>query len=141
MPCGCPNKCDPSAYKVMICWSWPELTEELKGMGITEQDWEATKKMWNGGRMMLIAAYLIVTLILVGICLALTLATDVNGSIWALMAAINFARFANFYILPTVTEKMKNEIYAKKNIDVSWIMQCGEGLAFKANTGAQTLGA
>lgn len=31
----------------------------------------------------------------------------VNGSIWALMAAINFARFANFYILPTVTEKMK----------------------------------
>eukprot|EP00434_Breviolum_minutum_P021791 symbB.v1.2.019236.t1/scaffold1567.1/size111240/5 len=141
MPCGCPNKCDPSAYKVMICCSWPELTEELKGMGITEQDWEATKKMWNGGRMMLLAAYLIVTLILVGICLALTLAADVSGGIWALMSAINLARFANFYILPTVTERMKNEIYAKKNIDVSWIMQCGEGLAFKANTGAQTLGA
>ena len=31
-----------------------------KGMGITEQDWEATKKKWDGGRMMLLAVYLIV---------------------------------------------------------------------------------
>ena len=31
----------------------------------------------------------------------------VSGGIWALMSGINLARLANFYILPTVTERMK----------------------------------
>ncbi len=31
----------------------------------------------------------------------------VGGSIWALMSAINMARLANFYIIPTVTQKIK----------------------------------
>mmetsp|Transcript_76546 Transcript_76546/g.169146 ORF Transcript_76546/g.169146 Transcript_76546/m.169146 type:complete len:144 (-) Transcript_76546:97-528(-) len=142
MPCGCPPKCDPQAVKVFICCSWPPLTDELKALGITDADWQATKKIWDCGGMMLIACCVVVAMVLAGICAALQFGAGVSPEIWALMSATNLARLANFYIIPTQTLKIQNEIYSKKNIKVTFLIEfCSEGLAFSAEKGAQTLGA
>eukprot|EP00435_Cladocopium_sp_Y103_P007841 s3570_g2.t1 len=91
---------------------------------------------------MLIAVTVVVACLLAGICVALHVGAGVNPAVWSLMSATNLARLANFYIIPTQTLKIQNEIYSKKNIKVTPLIEsCSEGLAFSAEKGAQILGA
>ena len=141
MPWACPPKLDPQDIKVETTCFQDRLSDDLKKIGITEADWKQTGIVWACYGSMLMTIHLVWTIILAGICMTLQLRAGVEASIWSLMSAVFLARFGIFYVLPTTAEKLKNKIYAKKNIEVKWFIEFWrEGLTFSASSGAQTLG-